>query len=180
MHLEQCLWIGCSVYIVKWVNERMQCDWLDDNLKYGSCCCHTTHREPELWSENLTLFPQGDPGGITGPPGLPGPKGEVGPPGKSLPGEPVSSNPFTNISFESWLIAVCVLPVSDHKYRNKFRSAEKKKHSSYSLDQSSNPFGNLIQTKVFLLKTMHIHAPFYIQFWKIYSPSPPPESSLGI
>ena len=47
------------------------------------------------------MFPQGDPGGITGPPGLPGPKGEAGPPGKSLPGEPVSSNPFADISFDS-------------------------------------------------------------------------------
>lgn len=95
----------------------------DGNLKY--VCCHTTHHEPELWSENLTLFPQGDPGGITGPPGLPGPKGEAGPPGKSLPGEPVSSNPFADISFESWWITVCVLPVSDHRYRNKFRSEKK-------------------------------------------------------
>lgn len=70
----------------------------------------------------LPCFPQGDPGGIIGPPGLPGPKGEAGPPGKSLPGDPVSTSSFINISLER-LFILCVLPVSDHKYRNMFRSA---------------------------------------------------------
>lgn len=73
----------------------------------------------------LPCFPQGDPGGMIGPPGLPGPKGEAGPPGKSLPGDPVSTGSFINISLGSLLIILCVLPVSDHKYRNMFRSAEK-------------------------------------------------------
>lgn len=57
----------------------------------GNYCLHTSHHEPGQGSKNLTCFPQGDPGGIIGPPGLPGPKGEAGPPGKSLPGDPVST-----------------------------------------------------------------------------------------
>lgn len=58
-----------------------------------------------------------------GPPGLPGPKGEAGPPGNSLPGEPVSTSSFTNLSLERSLITVYVFLVADHKY--KFRFAEK-------------------------------------------------------
>lgn len=73
----------------------------------------------------LLCFTQGDPGGIIGPPGLPGPKGEAGPPGKSLPGEPVSTNPLINISLASSLLILGVFLVSDHMYRNTFRSAEK-------------------------------------------------------
>ena len=73
----------------------------------------------------LPCFPQGDPGGIIGPPGLPGPKGETGPPGKSLPGEPVSTSPSTNISLERLLITSCMFPVSDYKNRNMSTSAEK-------------------------------------------------------
>lgn len=88
-----------------------------------------------------SCFPQGDPGGIIGPPGLPGPKGEAGPPGKSLPGEPVSTSPFSNVSFGSSLMTTCGLPVSEHKYNFKCTKEET------SLDHSCNPFKGSMQEK---------------------------------
>lgn len=111
-----------------WTSEWMRkWSWLWWQLKAMETTVSTPPTTTNLSNEVriLPCFPQGDPGGIIGPPGLPGPKGEAGPPGKSLPGEPVSTSPFSNISLESSLITTCVFPVSDHKYRHKLRSAEK-------------------------------------------------------
>lgn len=98
---------------------------------------------------------------MTGPPGLPGAKGEAGPPGKSLPGEPVSTSPFTNTSLETHHLTIGMFPISDHK---------KKKYPSYCLDQRSNVFGNLMQAKGSLLKKMLLYSLVHIQFWKIHRP----------
>lgn len=104
----------------------MKFDWLEWHLKTMET---TTSMPPSLNLNNevriLPCFPQGDPGGIIGPPGLPGLKGEIGPPGKSLPGEPVSTSPFTNLSLERLLIISYMFPVSDYNNRNMLRTAEK-------------------------------------------------------
>lgn len=94
----------------------------------------------------LPYFLQGDPGGIIGPPGLPGPKGEAGPPGKSLPGEPVSTSPFANISLERLLIIFCV-PQCQTTSPAACLDVQKNTYSPYSSAERPNLFGSLMQQR---------------------------------